>query len=355
MIATAIEPAVGHPLPGNPYFASQRVRVLDSAACPAGKTVLVYVSTAHMRGVEAPKAGVPLEGAGGLPVGQKVLLFARKSVGSLRIPNVSDYALPDLGSVALQSRNENAFLGEAYFLTSRSRLETAESSRWRALASIAVAIPATGDGNAYRIAKAIPYLYGRGTPSNYGQPDDRFSILFAHSVGHDSAYHRALVDAALNELRYWGYRDRFSRDLREAATDPAAFPDGIPILDFDEEPGTGNNPSLPKDFRHDPPVSQAEVLRVLFRAKNPTLAAAFLQALSTKPSMPDIKLLSRFLDSPDPRLRRAFVERLAAWNGEPAPPEAKEVIGSDGTPRMEYPGLEAAVARWKARLKAQRT
>lgn len=86
--------------------------------------------------------------------------------------------------------------------------------------------------------------------------------------------------------------DRYSRDLR-AADDSGAFPKD-PLLEFEEDPGTGNNPELPKDLRHDPPPMPAEILAALHRAKTPTIAARFLNGLTAKPSDADVRSLARW-------------------------------------------------------------
>ncbi len=349
MIATVLGPAIGHPLGEHLCFAVQKVRIEDSRCFAPGTIVDVYFETTGGSGSDQPMMGVPLDQAGALPTGARAIIIARAvKDGRLRVPAFDGRGDQEGAALPIGSRSSPAALGLAFFLTARTRLAPSADPKWRLIESLAAAIPGAGDENARQITRMAADLPDPRKISNYGRADDRYSRTFVDAVAHDSAYHRALVDFALNQLRYWGYGDRFFHDLQEAAIDPNAFPTGIPVIQFEESPGTGNNPLLPKDFHHASPLTQAEILALVRRAKSPTLAAAYLSAVAAKPSNSDLRLMARFLDSPDPRLRAAFVERLAAWNGEPAPAEAKEVVGPDGTPRTEYPGLEAAVARWKA-------
>ena len=119
----------------------------------------------------------------------------------------------------------------------------------------------------------------------------------------------------------------------------------------------GVDAPLLKDFEHTSGTTWEEHQRLLRLAKSPTVSVWLLQNMP-KPSASDVRAFSRFLDSPDPRLRWTFVERLAAWTGEPAPDKPRLARDGEGRARknargldlMEYPGLDAAVQRWKARI-----
>ena len=180
------------------------------------------------------------------------------------------------------------------------------------------------------------------------------------AVASAKPYHRALVDHALNRMGYWGYGDRYYRDVRASATDPNAFPDGVPAPEFWEDMNwkNGVDPTLPKEFEHGPWPTKEEVLGSILTSKSPTVAA-WLLGNYPKPADADVRALARFLDSPDPRLRWAFVERVAAWTGEPSAEKPRPARDGEGNVRadargrtvMEYPGLDAAVLRWKVRLR----
>ena len=360
MVCTPLGPARSRPLPEDGYLAVQPVRVEDSRAFAPGTVVEVYYPAIFGPRDSPRPEGTVIDQTGAPPVGARVLLVARAAQGGvLRVPDLSTWEAPEKRTLALGPDAPPSVWGETFFLTGQARLAPKADPKERYVASLAAAVVRTPDDNAAAIAEFMWSFAGRRGRFPTGRPEDWLSRAVTEAVAGAKPYHRALVDHTLNRMGYWGYVSRFSRDLAASVEDAGAFPDGVPNLEFSENL---YSPMAPKDLKYDPPRTYDELLAITKRAKSPTLAVAFLNTLKSKPADADVRALSRFLDSPDPRLRWAFVERLAAWTGEAAPEKPRPVLNALGFPRsdargrtlMEYPGLDAAVLRWKARLRGGR-
>lgn len=352
MVAIAVGPSVWRWLPSRIWLVTQPMRVVDSRAFAAGTVVDVYYRQFNPGYGEVPTPGSAVVPGGVVPIGSRVLLVGRKAEGGLlRVPSIVRFGGPDRPPVAVDPAVP-AVLQIAVRATAATHLSDDPDPKWRLLGSLAAAIPGTGDANAKEIAESVESLPLRGRHSG-GRGDDRLSRLFADAVRNDTAYHRALVDLALNQLQYLGYERRWARDLNAAAEDPNAFPDGLPApsLMFHEDAALYSS-GWPKDYKPAPPTSDEEDWAALLRARSPTIAAAFLKDIATKPSDDRVRALAvKFLAFPDPRARWAMVERLAWWNGHPAPDKPMRVMDSLlGVERTDYPGLEEAVAYWRAKL-----
>ena len=341
-------------LRGTGEFVVQRLRVESSLAYPAGTVVEAYLpfllrdrmADAHDAWLARPID--PRIAAAAMPVGARVLLLAAKGPqGTLRVPDFheddSQYLYTQRFGV--DPSGPPAAFASAFFPTGETTLAFGGDPTWRMLGSVAEALRGADGEGAYRIADFLQSVRLPGWKR--WRTDDRLSLMFLKAAASASAYHRALIDKALNELRYVGAGDRFYRDLYASAREPDAFPNGVEIPSRTEQPQ--NFDGTPKDFKHDEPPTVAAWLGFLKGSRSPTVAAWMLPGLD-KPAEADVRALARFLDSPDPRLRHAFVRRLSEWYGE-APPEEPRDVRENGVARREYPGLDAAVARWKARLR----
>ena len=360
MVCTPLGPARSRPLPEDGFLAVQPVRVEDSRAFAPGTVVEVYYPAIFGPRDSPRPEGTLIDQTGAPPVGARVLLVARAAKdGTLRVADLSTWDAPEKRTLNLGPNAPPSVWGETFFLTAQARLAPLSDPKARYVASLAAAVVRTSDDNAVAIAEFMWSFAGRRGRFPTGRPEDWLSRAVTEAVAGAKPYHRALVDHALNRMGYWGYISRFSRDLAASVEDSGAFPDGVPNLEFSEDP---NSSMAPKDLKYDPPRTYDELLAITKRAQSPTLAAAFLGTLKSKPADADVRALSRFLDSPDPRLRWAFVERLAAWTGEPSPDKPRPARDGEGNVRadarghtlMEYPGLDAAVLRWKARLASGR-
>lgn len=350
-IVTALEPARARRLlGGRRWFAVQRARVEDSRAFARGSVVEVYQNFWSQERYVSPDdySDALIGQAGALPVGARALVVGARSDGTfLRTPDLNKDS-PQEVRLERGAGGLPAVYAFVVFDTTRTVLPPLSDPMWRALQAVAEAIPGTSDANVIRVADFLETvrLPEWNDISANSKTDDRLSSLFSGAVAKQRPYHRALIDLALNKLYYVGYGDRYYHDLYASANDPAAFPDGVGRAWWFELPGVDD--SLPKGFRHDASPTQAQFLAILRTAKSPTVAAYILEDLP-KPSDADAKSLARLLDSPDPRLRFAFVKRLAAWYGAGAPEEPRPEL-VDGVVRLVYPGLNDLVAAWKARL-----
>jgi hypothetical protein len=331
-------------------WAVQRVRVEESRTYPRGAVVETYLNYASRdRSASRPNPDVPVDQRGAMPVGSRVLVVGSSAAhGILNAPDRYEAAASD--RYRLPGGDAPALNGLAFFET-RGSVASDGDPMWRTLASVAGAIGGTSDANVRRIADFLANLRLPQWKVHPAAPkaEDRLSELFAGAVARERPYRRALIYGALNRLYYVGYADRWNREVLASATDPAAFPEGVPArLPFWEDPV--GDARIPKGFQHDVPPSLAHWLAMLKQAKSSTVAAWMLKD-TPKPPEGEVRALAGFLDHSDPRLRYAFAKRLAEWYGEEAPAPPRAVVLPDGTRQSEYPGLQESVARWKTRLR----
>lgn len=319
-------------------FEVEKIKVLSSTYLASGLSATVLVPWQQV----SPVA---------LPVGRRVLLVATKPRdGYLGWPTVIGQTVPRYE--LFRSGSPSEVFGLAYLETTQGQLPADERPEWQLLAALAGCIPGTSDENVIAIAKFMRCEPPPGADSfqlSLGHEPDAYYELFASAVAAEAPYHRALIFNALNVFAYYGSGDRYEQAVRESASDPGAFPNGVGSPRFWEE-ASG---SAPRKYVKHHRYLDFQTVDAIVASKNPRISVYLLLSLGgDKPPVGERDLLSK-LDDPDPELRWNIVSALARWHKDPAHSPQAPLRPAGRSEVSTYPGLDQAVSYWKAYLKKQ--